>query len=277
MPWLCFSLSNVILHVHFFFILLSIKTLNPDAITSLIIHQTIKPLWYLRELLIYPPVNDMFKLYIFFKQQLCFSKLKQTQLKSDTWWWRWFKTTWGKGRTSLVQGRCAALSWRFHEPLDCWGHERAQSTLDYLKHGYEEKLQQHKNIQKQNLVSPKTSPQVSTTTAEVKCWFSMLEECVRQFGWLLARSNLPQYNCMTIKIYCMLHCPKGETPAILYFLNRSDTLDIRLIIKPSQLNTPQHTHFYQSNQLSKAGLLECKINRTFLFLCECVHQRPWSN
>lgn len=156
------------------------------------------------------------------------------------------------------------MSWRFYEPLHCWGHERAQSTLDYLKQGYKEKLQKYKNIQKQNRGSPKTFPQVSTTSAEVKCWFSMLEECVQQFGWL-ARNNLTQYNCLTIRTYCILHCPPGQTLVILYYLNRSDTLDISLIIKPSQLNTPQHTNFYQSNQLSKAGLLECKINRTFLF------------
>lgn len=69
MPWLCFSLSNVILHVHFF--LYTLKYKDPKPWCHYIISESIRPLWYLRELLIYPPVNDMLKLYFFFSNNSC--------------------------------------------------------------------------------------------------------------------------------------------------------------------------------------------------------------
>lgn len=54
-------------------------TLNPDAITSF--QKSIKPLWYLRELLIYPPVKDMLKLYFLFNNSCVFLSFSKHSLR----------------------------------------------------------------------------------------------------------------------------------------------------------------------------------------------------
>lgn len=185
----------------FFLYTLKYKTLNPDAITSF--QKSIKPLWYLRELLIYPPVNDMLKLYLFFfflNNGCVFLSLSKHSSR----------VTPGGGddlrifeaKEQLPRIRAMVLQWAeepfmSHSTLKViWGFRVHLTTSNTC---YKEKLQLYSTKTYKNKI--KFHERDSTTNAEVKCWFSRLEEC----AWLLARKNLPQYNCMTI-----LHCPPGE-------------------------------------------------------------------